>query len=124
MLNAVWELGDCTVSEVLEHWNSNIAYTTAMTTLNRLFHKHLLRREREGRAFRYTPCFSIEEMQRTSAGQLIRQLLHSAATATSALSYIVEAVTEHDDRLLDELQEIVEQKRRRLSSLDEQKANT
>jgi hypothetical protein len=43
-----------------------------MTTLDRLYHKHLLNREVERRSFRYKPRFTKEEMHRAAAGHLIR----------------------------------------------------
>jgi hypothetical protein len=54
-------------------------------------------------------------MQRAAAGQAIRQLLESGQASSLPLSYLVEAVTDHDVQLLDELQELVERKRRELS---------
>lgn len=116
LLEAVWKRGNGTVRELIESRTLNVAYTTAMTTLNRLYHKHLLSREREGRAFRYKPRFTKEEMHRTVARKLIHYLLNTASTTTLPLSYLVEAVTEHDIQLLDELQRIVDQKRRHLAN--------
>jgi predicted transcriptional regulator len=45
MLEAVWARGDGTVRELIEDQTLGVAYTTAMTTLDRLYHKHLLRRQ-------------------------------------------------------------------------------
>ena len=39
-----------------------IAYTTVMTVLDRLAKKHVVRQERAGRAFRYSPSASREQM--------------------------------------------------------------
>lgn len=114
LLQEIWSRGNATVRELLHDGNLNIAYTTVMTTLDRLYKKHLLSRVAEGRAFRYTPCLTQEEMQRAAAGQAIRQLLESGAASSLPLSYLVEAVTEHDAQLLDELQQLVERKRREL----------
>ncbi len=114
LLHCIWERGHATVRELLQDGDLNIAYTTAMTTLDRLYKKQLLTRVAEGRAFRYAPRFSKEEMQRAAAGQMIRQLLDAGSTASMPLSYLVEAVTDHDVELLDELQQLVEQKRRQL----------
>jgi len=114
LLQEIWSRGNATVRELLHDGNPNIAYTTVMTTLDRLYKKHLLSRVAEGRAFRYTPCLTQEEMQRAAAGQAIRQLLESGAASSLPLSYLVEAVTEHDAQLLDELQQLVERKRREL----------
>jgi len=91
-----------------------VAYTTVMTTLDRLYKKRLLTREAEGRAFRYAARFSQEELQRAAAGQAIRELLDSSSSNALPLSYLVEAVSSHDAKLLEELQELVEQKRRQL----------
>ncbi len=73
----------------------------------------MLSRTEEGRAFRYFPRVTKEELQREAAGHAIQQLLGSGP-ASLPLSYLVEAVTEHDTELLDELQQLVENKRREL----------
>jgi predicted transcriptional regulator len=113
LLQDIWTRGHATVRELLEDGKLSIAYTTVMTTLDRLYKKNLLTRVAEGRAFRYSPAVTQEEMQRAAAGHAIRQLLESGSDALP-LSYLVEAVTEHDIQLLDELQQLVEQKRREL----------
>jgi predicted transcriptional regulator len=114
LLQEVWTRGNCTVREILQDSDLNIAYTTVMTTLDRLYKKSLLSRAAEGRAFRYSPAVTQEEMQRAAAGQAIRQLLESGPASSLPLSYLVEAVTEHDIQLLDELQQLVERKRSEL----------
>jgi predicted transcriptional regulator len=113
-MQEIWARGSATVRELVRTGNLSIAYTTVMTTLDRLHKKQLLARVAEGRAFRYSPKVSQEEMQREAAGRAIRQLLQSANTASLPLSYLVEAVSEHDVHLLDELQRMVERKRREL----------
>lgn len=114
LLEEIWTRGHGTVRELLQDGNLGVAYTTVMTTLDRLYKKNLLTRVAEGRAFRYSPCVTQAEMQRAAAGQAIRQLLESGSTGSLPLSYLVEAVTEHDIQLLDQLQELVERKRREL----------
>ena len=85
-----------------------------MTTLDRLFKKNLLTRVTEGRAFRYTPRFTREELHREAAGEAFRQLLNASPASSLPLSYLVEIVTERDAQLLDSLQELVDAKRREL----------
>jgi predicted transcriptional regulator len=114
LMQEIWARGHATVRELLRSGNLSIAYTTVMTTLDRLYKKQLLTRVAEGRAFRYSPKVSQEEMHRAAAGDAIRQLLQSSDAATLPLSYLVEAVSEHDVELLDELQRMVEKKRREL----------
>jgi predicted transcriptional regulator len=113
LMYALWLRGDGTVRELIEEGGISLAYTTVMTTLDRLYKKKLLDRVAEGRAFRYAPRFSEEQLNRAAAGEAIRQLLGETRSAMP-LSYLVEAVSEHDAELLDELQKIVERKRREL----------
>jgi predicted transcriptional regulator len=120
LLQEVWARGSATVRELLADGDLKIAYTTVMTTLDRLYKKHLLNRSAEGRAFRYTAKVTQEELQRAAAGQAIQQLLGSGSTTSLPLSYLVEAVTEHDIELLDELQQLVENKRRELQEREKQ----
>jgi predicted transcriptional regulator len=114
ILDALWLRGSATVRELLDEGQIKLAYTTVMTTLDRLYKKGVLSRSAEGRAFRYTPRFSAEELQREAAGEAIRQLLGSNEASALPLSYLVEAVGEHDAQLLEELQSLVERKRREL----------
>ena len=113
LLEQVWARGNATVREILEGADLHIAYTTVMTTLDRLYKKGLLSRAAEGRAFRYSPRYSQEELQREAAGSAIRHLLDAGANGMP-LSYLVEAVSQHDAQLLDQLQKLVEEKRRAL----------
>lgn len=114
LLQLLWERGNGTVRELVDDAGISLAYTTVMTTLDRLYKKQVLDRVPEGRAFRYWPRLSPEQLQRAAAGEAIRQLLASNEASTLPLSCFVEAITEYDAKLLDRLQELVEQKRREL----------
>jgi predicted transcriptional regulator len=116
VLQELWARGSATVREMLADGKMHQAYTTVMTTLDRLYKKGLLDRAAEGRAFRYTPRLSSEELQRGAALDGIRQLLESGDTSALPLSYLVEALSAHDAQLLDELQVLIERKRRELQT--------
>jgi len=116
LLEELWERKSATVRELLQYTDLKLAYTTVMTTLDRLYKKRLLDRVAEGRAFRYTPRLSQQELEKAAAGETIRRLLSSSPAAALPLSYLVEAVSEHDVRLLDELQHLVDEKRRELET--------
>lgn len=118
VLDGLWSKGEATVRELIEHCCPELAYTTVMTTLDRLFKKGLLTRSEEGRAFRYLPRFSREELHREAAGQALRQLLDASPASSLPLSFLVEILGERDAHLLDDLGELVERKRRELSHRD------
>src|SRR6266568_8998289 len=115
LIEKLWLCGSATVRELIEEGKLQLAYTTVMTTLDRLYKKDLLDRVAEGRAFRYSPRFSKVDLQRQAAGQAIRELLGSERSWVP-LSCLVEAVSEHDAQALDELQELIERKRQELQN--------
>jgi len=120
LLETVWARGSATVRELLESGHQDLAYTTVMTTLDRLFKKDVLTREAEGRAFRYAPRYTREELHREAAGEAFRRLLDASPGASLPLSYLVEILTEHDADLLDELRQLVETKRRELRAKEKE----
>ena len=113
VLQAVWARGTATVREVLEDRTIWQTYPTIMTTMDRLFKKGLLARVPDGRAFRYSARYTPQELERTATENGIRQLLDSEY-ALLHLSYLVEAVSAQDGKLLDELQSLVEHQRAQL----------
>jgi len=115
MLEGLWARGSATVRELVAGAYRDLAYTTVMTTLDRLFKKGLLTRSEEGRAFRYAPRFSREELHRELAGHAFRQLLDASPSSSLPLSFLVEILGERDEQLLDDLRKLVERKRRELS---------
>jgi BlaI family penicillinase repressor len=110
---AVWALGSATVREVIQDRKIWQTYSTILTTMDRLFRKGLLERVQEGKAFRYSARCSPEELERMAAVKGIRHLLRSEH-ASLHLSYFVEAVGEQNEKLLDELQGLVERQRAEL----------
>lgn len=114
LLEALWLRGTATVRDLLQAGYQDLAYTTVMTTLDRLYKKNLLTREAEGRAFRYAPRVTREELRREEAGDAFRQLLDASPATSLPLSYLVEILTLRDVQLLDSLQEVVESKRREM----------
>jgi predicted transcriptional regulator len=120
LLHVLWTRGTATVRELLDGLEHKIAYTTAMTTLDRLYKKRLLNRVIEGRAFRYSPRLTQTELKKAAAGKAIQQLLDSSDPPSLPLSYLVEALTERDLQLLDDLQQLVQRKRRELRRKEKQ----
>lgn len=111
LLRALWKRGNATVRELLADGHAIAAYTTVMTTLDRLHKKGLLDRALDGRAYRYSPRHSEAEYNTLSLVGAIQRLLGGSTPSSAPLSFLVDAVTEQDAALLEELQRAVERKR-------------
>ncbi|MFI5008268.1 MAG: BlaI/MecI/CopY family transcriptional regulator [Solirubrobacterales bacterium] len=117
VMRALWTGGPMSVRALRDLFADELAYTTLMTTMDRLFSKGLLERRKEGRAFVYTPRMSPEEYRQGAALGLLGRLMGAdRETARPILSCIVESVGERDRDLLDELERLVRAKRRALES--------
>jgi predicted transcriptional regulator len=114
-MELLWQKGEASVRELHLSFNERLAYTTLMTTLDRLHKKGLLDRRKDGRAFYYSPRFSPVDFERGIARDVIDALLgRSAQGAEPVLACIVDAVSECDRELLDELDRLIKEKRREL----------
>jgi predicted transcriptional regulator len=88
------------------------AYTTLMTTLDRLFRKGVLARAKDGRAFRYSPRYTPQALLREVVRRTFARLLgRNRAAMRPVLSTLVDAVTEQDADALDELERLVRERR-------------
>jgi len=116
LMELLWDSArPVSVREVSEQVGPELAYTTLMTTLDRLYKKGLLARLKQGRGFAYTPRVSREELSGSLAGGLVGALLGASREARPVLSGIVDAVSEGDRAALDELERLVREKRRALA---------
>jgi predicted transcriptional regulator len=111
VLEALWRRDDDTSVRDLQPDFPDTAYTTLMTTLDRLHRKGVLERIKAGRAFLYRPKFGAEQLRVRLAERTLRQLLTGHASAwRPVLSTFVEAVSRHDRELLDELEQLIREK--------------
>jgi predicted transcriptional regulator len=115
VMDVVWRTGDMTVKEVQASLPRPIAYTTVMTTLDRLFKKGFVARTRSGRAFVYRAVRTRAETEAALARGMMAGLL-GGASAMPILSNLVDAVGSHEAGvdLLDALEEMVRAKRREM----------
>jgi predicted transcriptional regulator len=94
-----------TVQQVSERLSASLAYTTVMTTLDRLFKKGFLRREKQDRAYLYSARLTSREIEDHRAAGMIRRFFTDSAEHPDILvSCLVDAVQEYDTRLLDQLE--------------------
>jgi predicted transcriptional regulator len=117
VLDVLWAEGDLAVRDVQVRLSRPIAYTTVMTTLDRLYKKGVLERRRVGRAFQYSPAMAREELRAAIAGSVLTGLLQSrVGGSTPVLSNLVDSVGDHaeGEELLRRLEALIRDKRRQL----------
>lgn len=113
VLRLVWEREETCVRDACDALGNGVAYTTVMTTMDRLYKKGLLSRRKVGRAFVYQATVSRDQLQGAVAAELVQGLLQSRdAEPLPILSSLVDAVSDKDRALLDELERLIREKRR------------
>lgn len=119
-MEVLWAHGESNVHEVVERLGRPLAYTTVMTTLDRLFKKHLLVRRKPERAFLYAPRWTRREWEQKLAGEFVAGFLASPEVSGDLLiSSLVDAVGQYDTALLDELEKKIRMKRKELGRREE-----
>jgi predicted transcriptional regulator len=112
VMDVVWRDGLVSVRDVQGRLSRSIAYTTVMTTLDRLFKKGFVERTREGRAFKYSAAHTREEVEAFVASGLVTGFLQRGSEAARPLlSNLVDVMAERDEGLLDELETLIRRKR-------------
>ena len=115
VLEALWSRKARASVRDLQASFPDIAYTTLMTTLDRLHRKALLDRDTSGRAFVYWPRLSRAAFHTAQAARAVRSALEDGrAEPELLLSHLVDAVTAQDRALLDDLEALVRERRARL----------
>ncbi|MGH9519072.1 MAG: BlaI/MecI/CopY family transcriptional regulator [Terriglobales bacterium] len=115
VMEVLWRRGRCNVREVVDALTKSLAYTTVMTTLDRLFKKGLLEREKSERAFVYLPALSRLQWQQRRAGEFLANFF-GGARPDALISTLVDAVEAYDAELLAELTHKIQAKRRELAT--------
>jgi len=84
--------------------DAELAYTTVMTVLVRLWQKRRLERQRDGRAYAYHPVVTREQ----DAASRMEELLTAAGNRSAALSHFLDAIDPADR---DQLRRLLRQQR-------------
>ena len=87
IMDVSWDCEDdfLPVRDVLQRLDDDLAYTTVMTVMNRLYEKGLLRRRRSGRAWVYRPAMSREAFTAAT----MSDVLNRAGNRRSALLHFI-----------------------------------
>lgn len=115
VLEILWERGTEASVRDLQPRFPGVAYTTLMTTLDRLYKKRVLARRKSGRAYLYSPVSSREELEGGLATEALQAIVGSLSSPDSIrplLSSFLDAMSRRDELLLDELEELLQSRRR------------
>src|ERR1051325_2084956 len=97
VLSALWNRKTPASVRDLQPDFTDIAYTTLMTTMDRLHRKGMPKRTKQGRAFVYQTRWTRPEYESALAAEALRVALDGDSAAVgSLLSYFVEAVSNRD----------------------------
>jgi predicted transcriptional regulator len=119
VLEAIWARPEPACVRDLQPDFPRVAYTTLMTTLDRLYRKGVLMRAKSGRAFFYRAEWTRDQLQSQLAGSALATLLPGElASVRPILSMFVDAVGNRDRTLLDELERLVRTRREALAKKD------
>jgi len=96
VMRLLWKHPDArTVREVYEHVakDRDLAYTTVMTVMDRLYRKGLLRREPRGRAFAYTTAIS----EAAHTADLMHRVLAESRDRRNVLAHFLRGMKKSDE---------------------------
>lgn len=116
IMDVVWGKGlsSFAVGDVLAilEKQRDIAYTTVMTTVTRLYEKGILERERDGKRYLYSPKLTREEFLQSTA----REVLDEAVGGHQAMAMLAEKVSEASSGELDDLEALIQKRREELDA--------
>jgi predicted transcriptional regulator len=115
VMEFVWSRGEVSVRDFYEQDSNQLAYTTVMTTLDRLYKKGLLNRRKDGKAFFYVARQSKTEFKQSFVRRLVNTVFQGTEETRPLLASLVESVSEHDRKLLDDLEQMVKAAKKRES---------
>ncbi|MBL8622953.1 MAG: BlaI/MecI/CopY family transcriptional regulator [Myxococcales bacterium] len=110
VMDILWELHPLTVRDVKARLGARSAYTTVMTTLDRLYKKGLLARDKDGLAFVYRPALDRAEYQRRVVEAAVGPLLEQGAGPV--LAAFVDVAAGLSPQHLSALEQLIAAKRR------------
>ena len=114
-MEIVWGEGwrEFAVSDVHDQLSARreIAYTTVMTTVSRLYDKGLLDRTKQGRRYVYQPRMTHDEFVEAMTREVLESLPPMGQDA--AMAMLVDRVAEADAEELDRLETLIQARRQR-----------
>ncbi len=112
VMEVLWECNECCVRQVLSRLNQKFAYTTIMSTLDRLYKKKFANRRKCGRAYIYSARVSCQEWKDIVARDVAATLLAGSHSSREVLiDCLLEAVRLQEPELLEDIETTLQDKR-------------
>lgn len=114
LMEVLWRSGPLPVRDVCTQLKGKpaLAYTTVMTTLDRLFKKGLLARNKDGNAFVYQPALTRDDYRRRIVESTVSGLMERSTDANPVLAAFVDAAAEVDEENLRRLEALIAERRK------------
>jgi predicted transcriptional regulator len=111
VMDLLWrQTSPVSVRDAMRRLGGKLAYTTVMTTLDRLYKKGLLARQKEGNAFVYWPAMTRDDVHRRIVEETVSGLLKKSSAPV--LTAFVDAAVKVDADNLARLEQILARHRR------------
>lgn len=110
LMSILWEGEPLAVRQVVDKLRGKLAYTTVMTTMDRLYKKGLLSREREGNAYVYEAAMSRDGYEQALVKEMVTGLMERSAGPV--LTAFVDTAARLDEEHLQKLEDLIAAKRR------------
>ena len=107
VLEVLWACSEPVCVRDLQPAFSKKAYTTLMTTLDRLYRKGLLERTKRGRAFFYQPKMTRVQLESAAAADVLHNAFTRGHSWRVVLASLVDTLADRDQQLLEELDRLV-----------------
>lgn len=110
-MELLWSDAPLAVRDVQRRIEGRLAYTTLMTTLDRLYKKRLLAREKIGLAFVYRPAIDRDEYRRRVLEAAVAPMFEQGSHAV--LAAFVDVAADVSEENLKQLEQLIAARRRR-----------
>ncbi|MDP2211298.1 MAG: BlaI/MecI/CopY family transcriptional regulator [Candidatus Aquicultor sp.] len=115
IMRVVWGMGGATVKDVFEELypDKHLAYTTIMTVMSRLANKNVLKQDRSGTAYMYTPNVSQEDMANAMITQVVEKVM--GGKVAPVVSFLLNK-GDIDEKELDRIKQAIQDKKKELAA--------
>lgn len=111
LVEAIWDLNEASVQDIIDHLGGDLNYKTTMTVLNRLVDKGVLQREKAGRVFVYSATTTRQNLLADVFDRMVRGMFDTEFREI-ALTQMIETAEALDPQILNDLDQLIQQRKK------------